>query len=50
MKTVAPSRMRLKQVMTATAMNLVMIRNTWRLYLRQLAEERQDAARRNGGV
>ena len=50
MKTVAPPRMRLKQVMTATAMNLVMIRNTWRTYLRGLAAEREEAARRRGGV
>ena len=45
-KTVTPPRMRLKHVMTATAFGLVQIRNTWRQYLRGIAEERREVARR----
>lgn len=45
-KTVVPQRMRLKQVMTATAANLVMIRHAWRRYFAGLAAERREKAAR----
>lgn len=39
-------RPRFKQAMTATAFALVQCRNVWRMYFRQLAAERREAARR----
>jgi hypothetical protein len=38
--------MRFKHAMTATAMGLVQIRQAWRMYFRQLSEERRELARR----